>query len=61
MHCLWRWAAAKAPADVDRSQPVVLRSVRGLWCAELAELEVGAEHECVRDPVCSPRTRSSEG
>lgn len=54
MHCLWHWAVAKAPVNMDKSQPVVLRSVKGLFCADLAELEVGAEHELrVWDPVCS--------
>lgn len=32
MQCLWRWATAKAE---DSSEPVTLRRVRGLGCADL--------------------------
>ncbi|XP_015277405.1 PREDICTED: kinase suppressor of Ras 1 isoform X2 [Gekko japonicus] len=34
MQCLWSWATAKTPASVQSSQPVTLRSVRGLLCPE---------------------------
>nr|XP_016853150.1 PREDICTED: kinase suppressor of Ras 1 [Anolis carolinensis] len=30
MQCLWSWATAKTPAGMNSSQPVMLRSVRGL-------------------------------
>ncbi|XP_010572143.1 PREDICTED: kinase suppressor of Ras 1 isoform X3 [Haliaeetus leucocephalus] len=39
MHCLWHWATAKTPVNMDNSQPVMLRRVKGLLCADLADLE----------------------
>lgn len=54
MHCLWRWATAKTPVNMDNSQPVMLRRVKGLFCVDLADLEVGGEYKLrVCDPVCS--------
>lgn len=54
MHCLWRWATAKTPVNMDNSQPVVLRRVKGLFRVDLADLEVGGECKLrVWDPVCS--------
>lgn len=53
MHCLWRWATAKTPVNVDNTQPVMLRRVKGLFRVDLADLEVGGEHKLqVCDPVC---------
>ncbi|XP_030392380.1 kinase suppressor of Ras 1 isoform X4 [Gopherus evgoodei] len=39
MHCLWRWATAKTPVNVETSEPVMLRSVRGLFGAGFAGAE----------------------
>uniref|UniRef100_A0A452GSZ2 Uncharacterized protein n=2 Tax=Testudinidae TaxID=8487 RepID=A0A452GSZ2_9SAUR len=39
MHCLWRWATAKTPVNVENSEPVMLRSVRGLFGAGFAGAE----------------------
>ncbi|XP_024051201.1 kinase suppressor of Ras 1 isoform X3 [Terrapene carolina triunguis] len=39
MHCLWRWAIAKTPVNMDNSEPVMLRRVRGLFGAGLADTE----------------------
>lgn len=41
MQCLWRWATAKAAESTDSSEPVTLRRVRGLGCADLVGLQVG--------------------
>lgn len=54
MHCLWRWATAKTPVNMDDSQPVVLHRAKGLFCVDLTDLEVGAEYKLrVCHPVCS--------
>lgn len=54
MHCLWHWATAKTPVNMDNSQRVTLRRVKGLFCVDLANLEVGGEYELrLCDPVCA--------
>lgn len=43
---------------MDNSQPVMLRRVKGLLCADLADLEVGGEYKLrVYDHVCSLNTQ----
>lgn len=58
MHCLWHWATAKTPVNMDNSQPVMLRRVKGLLCADIADLEVGGEYKLrVYDHVCYLNTQ----
>lgn len=62
MHCLWRWATAKAAESADSSEPVTLRRVRGLGCADLAGLQVGGQCQPLGwGPLCSPGMHNSEG
>lgn len=45
MQCLWRWATARSAADAESRQPVALRGVRALRCAEPADPQVGGGHQ----------------